>query len=494
MTLLIWILVGIYVAAAAVLMLYGLNCYLMVYLLLKSSKKSHEDHQAIWRQFNDFKAWPRIPQVTTQLPIYNEYNVVHKLLQACCELDYPKGYHRIQILDDSDDETRTLLDDLVHDAREQGHLIELIRRKDRQGYKAGALAAGLNETEDGEFLAIFDADFVPPKDFLLKTIPFFLANDRVGLVQTRWGHLNERESALTRAQSMGIDGHFAVDQAARCWNHLFMNFNGTAGLWRRSAITDGGGWQADTLTEDMDLSYRVMLRGWQAEYLPEVVVPAELPATVTAFKSQQYRWAKGSIQTAIKLLPRVLASTQHTPFAKFQAVMHMTHYLIHPAMLISALLALPVLLYQPITWTLPVIAGTSLCFLAGVAGPNCLYITSMVMLYADWRRRMLYIPLLMIIGVGLAVSNTRAVLSALYQKGGEFVRTPKRGERCQKIYSAKGLWLAFPEILLGLYCLASLTQYCQANKYMIGPFLGLYAVGFLSMGLMTLRQISGRVS
>ncbi|WP_287245500.1 glycosyltransferase, partial [Okeania sp. SIO1H5] len=285
--------------------------------------------------------------MTTQLPVYNEANVIERLIHAVCEMDYPKEKHEIQVLDDSTDGSEKISERVVQEMQAKGFDIKLIHRTKRTHYKAGALNEGMDVCK-GEFVAIFDADFVPPKDYLLKCIPFLYKNPKVGLVQARWGHLNSGQSPITLAQSIGIDGHFVIEQSARSWGRLFMNFNGTAGIWRKSAIRDAGGWEGDTLTEDMDLSYRAQLAGWEMEFVYDVVVPAELPADINAFKSQQYRWAKGSIQTAIKLLPKVLSS-QAPLTVKLQSILHTTHYMIHPLMIITAILATPLLLFYPLS-------------------------------------------------------------------------------------------------------------------------------------------------
>src|SRR5207253_21949 len=276
------------------------------------------------------------PPVTVQLPLYNERYVARRLLQAAANLDYPSDKLEIQVLDDSTDDTKGIVAEMVQRLQALGVDIVHMLRVERTGFKAGALAAGLEKAR-GEFVAIFDADFVPPSDFLRRTIPYF-AESRVGVVQTRWGHLNQDFSLLTRAQSLGIDGHFGVEQTARCGGHLLLNFNGTAGIWRRSAIEDAGGWAHDTLTEDLDLSYRAQLRQWQILYVPEIVCPAELPVVISGFKSQQRRWAKGSIQTAVKLLPLVLSS-ELSLWTKYQAFVHLTYYMIHRLMLVVAVLS-----------------------------------------------------------------------------------------------------------------------------------------------------------
>ncbi|NOZ85959.1 MAG: glycosyltransferase [Deltaproteobacteria bacterium] len=509
--LLVGILLGFYVITAAALFLYGTNCYVMIYLCLKSKKKADKEEQDVldrfWRPEHDID-WP---MVTTQLPIYNERNVVGRLIEAVCRIDYPRDRHEIQVLDDSTDDTAELVAGLVAEKKAQGFDISHLRRTNRRGYKAGALAEGMEKAK-GEYLAVFDADFVPNRDFLKKTVPFLAKDEHCGFVQTRWGHRNRWFSPLTLAQSIGIDGHFAVEQSARSWNGLFLNFNGTAGLWRRKAIEEAGGWQSDTLTEDLDLSYRTQLAGWNPRFLFNVVTPAEIPIDINAFKSQQHRWAKGSIQTAIKILPEVFRREDISLFKKVQAFLHLTHYMIHPMMLIMTVLVLP-LLYLARTWFSPVIMVPLLGFMVlSLIAPNALYIFSQKMAYKDgWIKAVLFLPALMALGVGLAVNNSRAVLEALLDKPSEFVRTPKLGELAEKTGKAgskkkkgtgrnyslplsKGFLL---EIFMGLWSFIAFLKYLFLTKFIIGPLLLLYSVGFTSVGVISLlhslraRKIGG---
>jgi hypothetical protein len=271
-----------------------------------------------------------------------------------------------------------------------------------------------------------------------------------------------------------------------------MNFNGTAGIWRKSAIENGGGWQWDTLTEDMDLSYRVQFAGWNTVYLPDLVVPAEIPEDVSAFKSQQFRWAKGSIQTAIKLLPSLLKSPV-SPFKKIEAIFHMTHYLVHPMMLIMAILALPMLLHFRFSLNHTIMTVIALALGLSMLAPSTLYAASQKAAYPDWGRRLLRLPILIVVGVGIAVSNTRAVGEALLGISSDFIRTPKKGDKVLKHYSVQLPWLAGLEIVLGAYCTYSLGVYLETGKYLVGPFLGIYAAGFLYIGLLSLMQRLGRM-
>lgn len=437
-----------------------------------------------------------LPKVTTQLPVYNERHVVERLIEAIVNIDYPKDLHEIQVLDDSNDETRRMVSDLVNKYRAKGINIKHIVRDNREGFKAGALNLGLEKAE-GEFLAIFDADFVPDKDFLYKTIPFFYERPKVALVQTRWGHINRNYSLLTRAQSIGMDGHFIIEQGARAWNGLYMNFNGTAGIWRRDAIIDAGGWHFDTLTEDLDLSYRAQLKGWKTKFMFDVVAPSELPVDINAYKSQQHRWAKGSIQTARKLLPQVFR-TNDSLIKKIEAFIHLNQYMVHPMMIILALLSFPLIILlksriSDMSLSFPMIGLMFLIFM-GAAAPSFLYIVSQKKGYRDWRKRCLFIPALMVIGCGVAVNNTKAALEALLNIKSDFIRTPKYGvigrgrNILVKNYSLSLQTFFVSEILLSAYCFIGFMLYTSNMRFVFGPFLLMYAIGFLYVGMLSLFQ------
>ncbi len=461
------------------LFLYGVNAYVMVALHWWGIKRvrAAPPPPAVW------------PSVTVQLPIYNERYVARRLLEAVGGLDYPADRLEIQVLDDSSDETTTILAETVRTLASLGLNVVHLRRPRRHGFKAGALAAGLKEAS-GEFIAIFDADFVPPSDFLRRTLPHF-ADPSVAVVQTRWGHLNRDFSLLTMAQGLGIDGHFAVEQAARHRAGLFLNFNGTAGVWRRIAIDDAGGWTHDTLTEDLDLSYRAQLRGWRIEYRPEIVCPAELPVLVSGFKTQQRRWARGSIQTAVKLLPRVMTSP-HSVWVKYQAAIHLTYYLIHPLMLLIVVLSTPLLLARPLAPAPPLLAVVGLLFGLAAAGPGCMLVYAQCVLGPGWVARAARLPTILVVGVGVAWSTSHAALGGFWSRGDAFVRTPKfgigpeGGHWRDKAYADRQPAGGLFEIGLGLYSATTAWLAWQQAEYALVPFLLLYTCGFLTVGGITL--------
>lgn len=487
------ILLVIYIAASIGLLVYGLNAYVLLGLMLRRRKQRAAADKAVLSNFE--RPDTELPRITTQLPIYNEKNVVARLLQAVCAFDYPRDRHEIQVLDDSTDETSAVVAGLVAEMQALGHDIHHIRRAHRRGFKAGALAEGL-QVAKGEFVAIFDADFVPGPDFLRATVPFLLHDPRCCFVQTRWGHRNRRFSLLTELQSIGIDGHFIIEQAARAWNGLFYNFNGTAGIWRVAAISDAGGWRADTLTEDLDLSYRALLRGWHPRYLLDYVTPAEVPTDINALKSQQRRWATGSIQCALKMLPQVMARRDLGVFRRIQAALHLTHYLIHPLILIITLLVLPLVQLRGVVFadslTLPLMS----VILVAMFGPSTLYVVSQAISGGNWRRTIMLMPLLIGIGIGLAVNNSLAVARALFGlQGGEFVRTPKLGALAEKGRAVSAapqvryrqplsrmFWL---EIFLGLWALGAFGSFVISIGIGAGIMLLVQALGFSAVGIIS---------
>jgi len=432
-----------------------------------------------------------MPRVTIQLPIFNEMYVVERLIDAVCRIRYPKELLEIQVLDDSTDETCSIARACVERHVARGIDIVYVHRDNRFGFKAGALEHGLKLAK-GEFVAVFDADFVPAPDFLERTVPFF-SDDEIGMVQVRWGHLNRDFSILTQAQSILLDGHFMIEHTARNRSGCFFNFNGTAGIWRKKAIIDAGGWQHDTLTEDLDLSYRAQMKGWKFTFLPEVVSPAEVPVDMNAFKSQQHRWAKGSIQTMKKLLPSILKSK--LPFAvKREAFFHLTNNFAYLLMLVfSLLMPLSIIvrfkhnLYSTLLLDLPffVTATFSVCFF---------YVATQRELGMSWGRRLKYLPFLLSLGIGLAINNAKAVVEALMNQESGFTRTPKTGSEGKtaravaKSYRGKKSWLPAVELAFGAYFTFAIWLAWNLEVYTSLPFLVLFQGGFLYVGLSSLLQ------
>lgn len=472
----------VYALCAILLSVYGLNNLILTWLYLR--QRDRPSVQAARRANYPSNNPLFCPSVTVQLPIYNELHTVERLLEAAAALDYPRDRLEIQLLDDSTDATRKVGARAVARLRAQGVNVAHVTRANRAGFKAGALAAGLT-TAQGELLAIFDADFVPPQDFLTQVVPQF-ADPSVGCVQTRWGHLNRDYSVFTQTQALGVDGHFVVEQTARNRAGLFINFNGTAGVWRRACIEDAGGWQGDTLTEDLDLSYRAQLRGWRMAYLPDVVVPAELPAQISAFKQQQARWAQGSIQTAIKLLPILLRSDQPRAI-KLEGSIHLTGYVVHPLMLLLVLLTLPMSFSR--SWVLAVAPW----LMMAAVGPPLMYIVAEIADGDGWGYRLRALPLLVLLGMGLALSNTRAVLRAVLGRRQPFRRTPKFALRragdiwASSIYAMRGDGLAWAELGLAIFALALLAS--PGVHWGFAPWLLLYAGGFGYVAAVNLRQV-----
>jgi cellulose synthase/poly-beta-1,6-N-acetylglucosamine synthase-like glycosyltransferase len=462
---------------------FALNLYVLMIFWVLNRRRRHRRIEVIQEEFSRRFTSADLPPVVTQIPVYNEYNVVERVMRAAAAMEYPAGRHTIQVLDDSNDESCALIDSVAADLRHHGHDVQVVRRADRVGFKAGALRYGMTQTK-ADFFAIFDADFIPPHDFLLKTMPAMLINDNTCLVQARWGHLNRNHSPITHAEALGLDGHFTLDQGARSYSGLFMNFNGTAGVWRRQAIDAAGGWHDDTLTEDLDLSYRAQLAGWTCEYLFDLVVPAELPENMNALKAQQFRWAKGSIQTAIKLLPSVFRSN-FSMIAKIQAFFQMCGYLVHPLILWVAMLSVPYSIFvthyrYPTTGLLPFL------FLLGTFAPYVIYGLPQLLIYKQrsWRH-ILYLPMITIFGAGIAISNTRAVFQAIMGKQSAFIRTPKSGDKPSK-YKTKVSRMTLLEILAGAYCIGAILYYLEVDKMAAVSYMAICATGFLLVAFTSL--------
>ncbi|OLE83441.1 MAG: glycosyl transferase family 2 [Acidobacteria bacterium 13_1_20CM_2_60_10] len=472
-----------YFTILGILSIYGLHRYYLTFLYLKNRNKAPRP----------LERFDSLPRVTVQLPIYNERYVAERLLDSVTRIDYPREQLEIQVLDDSIDETRIICSQLVAEYARAGVPISYCHRENREGFKAGALAEGLKKAA-GEFIAIFDADFAPPPSILRDMVHYF-TDPQVAVVQGRWTWINRHTSNLTEVEAIMLDGHFVIEHGARNFSGRFFNFNGTAGMWRRSAIVDAGGWQHDTLTEDTDLSYRAQLKGWKFVYDPRIVCPSELPVEMNAFKTQQSRWAKGLIQTAKKLLPVIWRSSQPLDI-KLEASFHLTANIAYPLMTLFALILLPAMIvrfyqgwYQMLYLDLPL-------FLASTCSVSSFYMVAQRELYPEtWPSRVKYIPLLMATGIGLAVTNAKAVVEALLGIDSAFVRTPKyrvesreeNWERKKYVRSRSG-WIPAVELALGGYFLFNLAYSFAIENYFIAPFLALFFTGYTYTGMMSLLQ------
>ena len=472
---------GTYFFVLIILAIYGWHRYYLVYLYMSNRDKEPKATAPL----------DPMPVVTIQLPLYNEMYVADRLIEAVCAIEYPAGLLEIQVLDDSTDDTCSIAELAVRRFAAQGHDIKYIHRTNRTGYKAGALEEGLKVAR-GEFVGIFDADFIPTSDFLVKLMPHFV-DANVGMVQARWGHINQDYSLLTKIQSILLDGHFVLEHGGRNRAGCFFNFNGTAGVWRRAAISDAGGWQHDTLTEDLDLSYRAQLRGWRFVFVSSLVAPAEVPVEMNSFKSQQHRWAKGSIQTCRKLLPQILRA--NVPLGvKAEAFFHLTANFNYPLMCVLSILIFPSMVIRyNMGWYEMLLIDVPLFFAATFSVCN-FYMVCQREIHSDWLTRVKYLPFLMSIGIGLSINNTRAVFEALFNQQSEFARTPK-----YRIEGASDEWVGkkyhqtvaiqpLIELALGLYFTATVF-YALANQiYGTLPFLMLFQIGFLYTGLVSIVQ------
>lgn len=472
----LWILQSVYIMGMLGLAIYGLQAFGVTFLFLRQQWRIRQS--ALPPAVHPLTYWP---YVTIQLPVYNEWHVIERLIEACATLDYPRNRLQIQILDDSTDQTTTIALRWAEHWQRQGLDMTVVQRPVRQGFKAGALAYAAPFAK-GEFIAIFDADFVPPRDFLLRTLPLFAGpnGERIGFVQSRWGHLNAAYSPLTRSQALALDGHFVVEQAGRQAGGYPIGFNGSGGIWRRTCVDDPkvGGWQPDTLCEDLDLSYRAQLAGWQPYFVNDVEVPAEIPPQLAAFKRQQFRWAKGSIQTLRKLGGQVWHS-DWSLWVRLTALIHLGNYLIHPLLLLLLLVSLPLLLVGQNP-------GSQLALLSFASfGPPCLYAVAQIVLHGrQWWRQWRYLPLLTLLGTGLCFNNTVAVWQGLRTQGGVFLRTPKfRVETTADGWQRSAYRLPLDgtmigELLLCGYALCTVGVAFVQGYWALGAFLAIYVGGF----------------
>lgn len=464
------VLIG-YFVSLSILFIFGLHGFVMMYY-----HRKYGHNNPVPKKHFDVE-----PMVTIQLPLYNEMYVVERLINAVCQIDYPKEKMEIQVLDDSTDETTSIVAKLVESKKQLGFDISHIRRGSREGFKAGALKAGLKIAK-GEFVAIFDADFIPQKEFLKKTLSFF-NDDKVGLVQTRWEHLNGDYSIITKAQALALDGHFVIEQSVRNKSGFFINFNGTGGIWRKKCIEEAGNWHADTLTEDLDLSYRAQLIGWRFVFLKDFTSPAELPSEINALKAQQFRWTKGAVETAKKILPLVWKS--NIPLRiKLQSTFHLTNNLVFPFILLAAIFNVPLIFIKNSGSHEVYFAIMSLFVLAFVSS-FLFYMYSQKDIRADWRKKIVLFPLFMAGSMGLAVNNSRAVFEGLLNRKSEFVRTPKF-----KQVSEKDSWIGnkylnrklgfsvIVEAILAVYCFIGLVASIYFLELASIPFQMLFVLGF----------------
>ena len=478
-----WAILIPYFGLLGILSLYGLHRYEVIRTYFKYRKKLPKEPPTRFEQ---------LPPVTIQLPLYNERFVVERLLEEVLKMDYPRDLLQIQVLDDSTDETHAFAERLVARYRALGHPIEYHHRANRAGFKAGALQEGL-KTATGELVAIFDADFIPPADFLTRTVHFF-ADPQIGVVQTRWSYTNRDSNVLTEVQAMLLDGHFVLEHGARYGRGLFFNFNGTAGILRKKMIDDAGGWQHDTLTEDSDLSYRAQLKGWKFVYLPGLDCPSELPPEMYAFQVQQSRWAKGLTQVARKLLPTILRAK--VPLrVKLEAFFHLTPNLSYPMMMVVSALMLPVMIVRfYMGWMQMVFLDLPL-IVASFWSISAFYILAQRELYPrSWIRAVFLLPALLAVGVALTVINTRAVLEALLGVETAFVRTPKgaadktgaAGPAAK--YRRRSGWLPFIELAIGTYFVVMVAFAIEVYNFFSLPFLLLFVAGYYWAAFSTLIQ------
>ncbi len=479
------VLIG-YFVSLFILFVFGCHGFIMMYY--------HKKYRNVKHTPNTIENLDS--RVTIQLPLYNELYVVERLVNAVCEIDYPKDQMEIQVLDDSTDETTSIVTRIVKEKQDEGFDIKHIRRGTREGYKAGALKEGL-KTASGEYIAIFDADFIPHKNFIKKTLSFF-SDEKVGMVQTRWEHINGDYSILTKAQALALDGHFVIEQTVRNKAGFFINFNGTGGVWRRSCIEDAGNWCADTLTEDLDLSYRAQLNGWRFVFLKDFTSPAELPSEINALKTQQFRWTKGAIETAKKILPLVWKSK--IPLrVKLQSTFHLTNNLVFPFILLAAILNVPLIFIKNSGSHEAYFAILSLFVLAFVSS-FLFYLYSQKDIRTDWRKKIVLFPLFMAGSMGFAVNNSRAVIEGLLNRKSEFVRTPKfkvvsdRDTWMGKKYLSKKLGFSvYVEAIMAIYCLVGIASSIYFLEIAALPFQILFFVGFSFVAVTSIKHAYAKV-
>ncbi len=478
------VLIGLYLGILGLLAFYGFHRTLLTFLFFKTRSNVPKPKSRFPEE--------ELPLILVQLPLFNERYVCERLIDAVTLFNYPKHRMQVQVLDDSTDDTTEIARRKVDEVAGNGFNISLIHREDRTGYKAGALENGLSQT-NAEFVVVFDADFIPPVNILRDTVDFFV-DEKVGMVQARWGHINRGYSLLTRIQSLMLDGHFVIEHGARHRSGRFFNFNGTAGIWRISTIHDAGGWQHDTLTEDMDLSYRAQLRGWQFLYVDDIIAPAEIPVEMASFKSQQHRWAKGSIQVCKKMLPTILKAD--VPFkVKLEAFFHLTNNFAYLLMIFLALLLLPNLMVRTEHGWREVILIDLPLFLGTTGSIGMFYITAHRELYGRPWRALAKVPLLMSLGIGLSINNAKAVLEGVFGHETPFVRTAKHGvgentkeSWRKKSYRARRGLVPAIELLFAAYFVVTIIVAFRGGHFISIPFLLLFLIGYLYVGVFSIYQ------
>ena len=477
----------LYFGVLVLLSFYGAHRYLMAFLYAKHRNDVPKPRGTL----------KKLPPVTIQLPIFNEKYVVERLIDAVCKIRYPNELFEIQVLDDSTDETVDIARSHVEKWQKKGIDISHVHRTNRHGYKAGALEEGMKVAK-GEFIAVFDADFVPQPDFLEKTVHYFIDGE-IGMVQVRWDHINRNYSLLTQAQSILLDGHFIIEHTARNRSDRFFNFNGTAGIWRKVCIEEAGGWQHDTLTEDLDLSYRAQEKGWKFIFLIDVLSPAEIPVEMNAFKTQQHRWAKGSIQTAKKILPRLLRSK--LPFrVKQEAFCHLTNNVAHVLMVLLCLL-MPLSTFIRIQkgWTLALLLDVPMFVLATYSVCS-FYVLAQKEVGRTWGQRLIFLPFVLSLGIGLCLNSAKAVIEAMVNYKTGFTRTPKYAINSKQSkwkkskYTSGRKILPYIELAFGLYFTLGIIYAISQGAFFNLPFLFLFQFGFLYVGMLSLFQTSFRFS
>ena len=472
------IILGAYFLSLCVLFGFGIHGLILVYFYRKTLKNKRQKPPL----------QKDLPKVTIQLPMFNEYNVAERLIRAVCKIRYPIDKLEVQVLDDSTDDTVEIANKIVDEYRSKGYNIKYIHRTDRTGYKAGALKAGL-EVAEGEFVAIFDADFVPNEDFLEQTVPYF-QNKEIGLVQTRWEHLNEEFSMITKAQALALDAHFCVEQQTRSNAGFFFSFNGTAGIWRKETILDAGNWQADTLTEDLDLSYRAQLKGWKFIYLNEVTSPAELPDDINSLKIQQFRWTKGAVETAIKLIPKIIKAKLPLKI-KMECYAHLTSNIVFPFIILVALLNIPVVFIKNSFIGVDTFYSLMSVFVFATIATFAFYSHGQKVIHSDWKKRLLLFPVFMAGSMGMAVNNSKAIFEAIIGKKTEFIRTPKAGDshsNTKKYTKRKISPIVIIELILAFYFVFGIGLSIYYMEIAAIPFQLMFFAGFACIGILSLRH------